>query len=461
MQVFADHHGHAIHLFERDCSAQRRHQKVLEEAPAPGLSVQRRRQMGSAAVAAARAVNYVGAGTVEFIVDESGEFYFMEMNTRLQVEHPVTEMITALDLVEWQFRVAAGEPLPLTQEQIPMRGHAVEARVYAEDAERGFLPAAGTIAFLREPAARPGLRIDTGVRAGDEVGVHYDPMIAKVVAWGEDRPSALRRLHTALADYQIVGLTTNLRFLRGLITRPDFAEAHVHPERLDTGIIERNRDALHQHAAHFDVRMIALATLWELLDFESRARKRAPVSDEPSSPWHRCDGWRLNQDNHHELVFHANGQRYPVTAHYREAMFQLEVAGISMAVTGELDRDGELHADLGGVRCRARVVQHGDALAVFAFGDSCVLLQERHARAQDEIEAGGLVAPLPGNIIQVLVRAGEQVSKGQPLVVMEAMKMEHTIAAPAAGTVKEIYFAAGEQVKEGAALLSLEAESTE
>jgi 3-methylcrotonyl-CoA carboxylase alpha subunit len=448
-----------VHVFERDCSVQRRHQKVLEEAPAPAMSPQRRRQMGSAAVAAARAVDYVGAGTVEFIVDEAGEFFFMEMNTRLQVEHPVTEMITGLDLVEWQFRVAAGEPLPLAQEQIEMRGHAIEARVYAEDAAREFLPMAGSIHHLREPAATSWLRIDSGVRAGDEVGVHYDPLIAKVIAWGEDRAQALQRLQAGLADYQIAGLTTNIGFLRTLIAQPDFAQAHLHPERLDTGLIERNREALRAH--NFEPRVLVLAALWESLQQERRMRGRAAVSGDPFSPWHRGDGWWLNQANFRELVYLVAGERCPVIMHFRGSGFACESEGRWIAGSGAIDQRGDLHAELDGVRCRATVVQRGDMLTVFAFGAANALQRERYVHEADEVNAGGLIAPLPGNVIQVMVSAGERVTKGQALIIMEAMKMEHTIVAPTAGTVGEIYFSAGERVKEGAALLSLDVATTE
>ena len=461
IQVFADQHGNAVYLFERDCSVQRRHQKVLEEAPAPAMTSQRRRQMGSAAVAAARAVNYTGAGTVEFIVDQAGEFFFMEMNTRLQVEHPVTEMITGLDLVEWQLRVAAGAALPHTQEQLQLRGHAIEARVYAEDVERGFLPAPGTIGHLREPVGSTHVRVDTGVRAGDEVRVHYDPMIAKVIAWGEDRGEALRRLRAALAEYQIVGLMTNLGFLQDLIALPDFAQAQDHPERLDTGLIERNAAALVGREHSLDRRLLVLAALWELLDMETRARTHARASADPFSPWHRRDGWRLNQDNHHALVFHHGEQRLSVIAHFRAPGFEFDLSGQLIVASATLDADGNLDAQLDGTRCRATVIRQGDALAVFAFGTSCSLLCERPAHAHDEGGLGGLISPLPGSVIQLLVKSGDAVQQGQALMIIEAMKMEHTIVAPAAGTVTQIYFAKGEQVKEGAELLALDLENTE
>ena len=284
MQVFADTHGDCLHLFERDCSVQRRHQKILEEAPAPGMTAERRRQMGEAAVAAAKAVGYVGAGTVEFIAEPGGRFYFMEMNTRLQVEHPVTEMITGLDLVEWQLRVAAGEALPLAQEQLSISGHAIEARIYAEDPARGFLPTAGCVEHLRQPQPNAHVRIDSGVQAGDEVGVHYDPMIAKLIAWDRDRPSALRWLRSALGEYQVAGVTTNLSFLSAVTAHPAFADADHDPGSLDTGLIERHRAALFPESAPVPDAILAIAVLSESLRMDREAASVAASSTDPYPP---------------------------------------------------------------------------------------------------------------------------------------------------------------------------------
>ena len=307
MQVFADTHGNVIHLFERDCSVQRRHQKVLEEAPAPGMTAARRRQMGSAAVAAARAVGYVNAGTVEFIADESGNFFFMEMNTRLQVEHPVTEMITGLDLVEWQLRVASGAPLPLAQEAIAVDGHAIEARIYAEDPARDFLPAAGRISHLSTPALSAHVRIDSGVREGDEIGVYYDPMIAKLVCWDLDRPSALRRLQVALSEFQVVGPATNVSFLSAVTAHRAFAGAHADPTLLDTGLIERYRSELLPEPKAASDRVLAVAVLFELMRIDEQAQVAARSSPDRWSPWNLRDGWRLNEDNHHTFTFSDGG----------------------------------------------------------------------------------------------------------------------------------------------------------
>src|SRR5690606_38612352 len=290
IQVFCDAHDGAVYLFERDCSLQRRHQKVIEEAPAPGLSPIVRAQMGEAAVTAARAIGYRGAGTVEFLFDTDDSFYFMEMNTRLQVEHPVTEMITGQDLVEWQLRVAAGEPLPLAQDRLEIRGHAFEARIYAEDPDQDFLPAAGTLAFLQPPEESEHVRVDTGVLQGDSISVHYDPMIAKLIVWDEDRDRALTRLARALRDYRIAGTTTNVEFLYNLITVPAFRAAE-----LDTGFIERHREQIFRPAAAAEARLAALAALYLLLRRARATAQFAATTTDPWSPWHGAGGWRCNE----------------------------------------------------------------------------------------------------------------------------------------------------------------------
>ncbi|MFO1169323.1 MAG: acetyl-CoA carboxylase biotin carboxylase subunit, partial [Rhodoblastus sp.] len=309
IQVFGDRHGGCVHLFERDCSVQRRHQKVLEEAPAPGMTAERRRQMGEAAVAAAKAVGYVGAGTVEFIATQDGQFYFMEMNTRLQVEHPVTEMITGLDLVEWQLRVAAGEKLPLAQEQLHINGHALEARVYAEDPAKNFLPSTGRLVHLAPPAESLNVRVDTGVEEGDSISPFYDPMIAKLIVWDDDRDRALSRMQQALADYRVVGVNNNIDFLSRLVASPAFASAD-----LDTGLIEREADYLFPGAEQPPARVFAIAALSELLRSHAHAREHARASADPTSPWHARDGWRLNGVARRSLIFRLGEEQTSVTA---------------------------------------------------------------------------------------------------------------------------------------------------
>jgi 3-methylcrotonyl-CoA carboxylase alpha subunit len=458
MQIFADSLGNFVHLFERDCSVQRRHQKVLEEAPAPAMSAAQRDRMGPAAMVAARAVGYVNAGTVEFIVDATGSFYFMEMNTRLQVEHAVTEMVTGLDLVEWQLRVAAGEPLPLRQKQLAITGHAIEARIYAEDPERGFLPAAGRIAHLRFPQTNPQVRVETGVQEGDEVGVHYDPMIAKLICWDMDRPGALRRLRVALAECEVAGLVTNLPLLSALAAHPAFAAADREPGLLDTGLIERYRGELMPAGTPAPDRVLAVAVLFELMRIDEGALAVAGVSGDRWSPWNLRDGWRLNQDNHHTFVLLDGAREVSITAHYRRNGLQLELPGTKLLARAERAANGGLVAELGNEQIRAAVVRSGRELTVFTGGLTYRLQIREFEAVQDEKAGGRLTAPMPGSVIEVLVKEGDAVEQGRALMIIEAMKMEHTIVAPVAGRVARVRFAPGEQVKEGDQLIAFEAE---
>ncbi|MGU3496453.1 acetyl-CoA carboxylase biotin carboxylase subunit [Xanthobacteraceae bacterium A53D] len=451
VQVFADAQGNAVYLHERDCSIQRRHQKVVEEAPAPGLSADRRAAMGKAAVDAAKAVGYVGAGTVEFIAEGDG-FFFMEMNTRLQVEHPVTEAITGQDLVEWQLRVARGEPLPLTQAAIPLKGHAIEVRLYAEDPQRDFLPQVGRLDHLRLPTEVPGVRVDAGVRAGDTVSIHYDPMIAKIIAAGADRAEAVGRLQAALAATEVVGLATNRTFLAAIAAHPAFAAAD-----LDTGFIARHAGDLLPAPEPVDDRTLALAALAILLE-EARVSAAAADAADPFSPWGLAPGWRLNRAAHVDLTFADQGNRIAVRAHYRPGGFVLDLPGGPLAVEGKPEADGALAARLAGVRLKARVVRSGMKFTVFAGGTerSVDFVDPRVASIDATGTAGRLVAPMPGTVIRVAVEAGQEVAKGAPLVVVEAMKMEHTVTAPRDGRVKSVHFSVGDLVDEGAELLLLE-----
>jgi len=457
VQVFGDTQGNMVYLFERDCSVQRRHQKVLEEAPAPGLGAGRRKAMGEAAVAAARSIRYTGAGTVEFIAAPDGTFYFMEMNTRLQVEHPVTEMITGQDLVKWQLAVAAGEPLPLKQDEILMRGHAIEARIYAENPAKGFLPSTGTLRHLRTPAgvefhgAHAPVRVDSGVRQGDAITPHYDPMIAKLVVWGEDRAVALGRMRRALAEYEIVGVSTNVAFLSRTVASGAFADAD-----LDTGLIERCRSELFPEDMGPNDEDLAAAALAELLAEQARAAERASNSGDPYSPWHSVDGWRLNLGSHHALVFSAGGKDHPVEIHFSADGYRLSIGARELALGGH-EEDGILHARFGEAAFQVRAVRDGAHWHLFRDGTHRVLeLQGARAAAEPDASLGSLAAPMPGKVLQVLVQSGAMVAKGAPLVILEAMKMEHTIAAPHDGKVAEIHFKAGDQVNEGVELLRME-----
>jgi 3-methylcrotonyl-CoA carboxylase alpha subunit len=456
IQVFADSHGNAVYLFERDCSVQRRHQKVLEEAPAPGLPPETRRAMGEAAVAAAKAIGYTGAGTVEFIYDGGrGAFFFMEMNTRLQVEHPVTELVTGLDLVEWQFRVAAGERLPLAQEALRIRGHAVEARLYAEDPARDFLPATGRLAHLALPPSDPAgpVRVDTGVRQGDMVSIHYDPMIAKIIAWGEDREIALATMASALAATRVVGPATNRDFLHAVVTHPAFVAGDVH-----TGFIAEHRADLLPPPQPAPERVLAFATLHRILAEQVAAAARAAASGDPHSPWQRSDGWRLNGDTFTTYRFAEGGRDRSVAVRYRRGGYIFDLPEGSVPVAGAADGGGAIVADIAGRVFKAAVVRQGGDLVVFDGGRTwrLAIVDPMTAAADTEEATASLTAPMPGRIIAVKVEPGAKVERGQALLVMEAMKMEHTIRAPADGTVETVHFAVGDQVEEGAELIHFE-----
>jgi len=453
IQVFADSLGNCVYLFERDCSVQRRHQKVLEEAPAPGMSEERRREMGEAAVAAARAVGYVGAGTVEFIANQDGSFYFMEMNTRLQVEHPVTEMITGQDLVEWQLRVASGQPLPLAQNQLQIRGHALEARIYAEDANKGFLPSTGRLIRLTPPAESINVRVDTGVEEGDEITPYYDPMVAKLIVWDENRDAALARMRKALADYRVAGVTTNIDFLSRLVACPAFAGAD-----LDTGLIERQKEFLFPAAQAVPRDALLVATVGELLWEQHVARQAANSSGDPFSPWHARDGWRMNLSSARTISFRDGETLVDAHVRYQDDHWRITLHGETTQARGK-KLDGDRFAvELDDRRLIASVVGVDGKRAVFLNGSTYSLLRDDPLHRVDagDSHGGGLTAPMPGKVVALLAQVGQKVEKGTPLLILEAMKMEHTITAPATGTVKAFCYASGEQVSDGAALVEFE-----
>ena len=475
IQVFGDTQGNYVYLFERDCSVQRRHQKVLEEAPAPGMTQEMRQQMGLAAVAAARAVHYVGAGTVEFIVEQRDgkmNFFFMEMNTRLQVEHPVTEAITGLDLVEWQLRVASGEPLPLRQEHLRIHGHAIEARICAENPDKNFLPATGTLQVCHWPthvAFQPPSplggegrgegraaelpRIDTGFGQGDSIGPYYDSMVAKLIVHGATREEALARLDTALAQTHIVGLATNVQFLRHVVQSRSFAQAD-----LDTDLIPREQAVLFEQekvGLPLAVASVVAHTLMQEQAMEAASASSAGWID----PWGRCDGWQSLVVTERIFDFEFHGQARQASLGYlRDGTLQLTVGDVSGPL--QMSRSGPaMDLRFAGQRQRVHVYLRAEVAHVFMpTGATRITVIDALAHAGEaQVEGGRLTAPMPGKVVSIAVRVGDKVAKGQVLAVMEAMKMEHTLTAPADGLVAELLYAPGDQVDEGSELLKLQA----
>ncbi|MFZ5675737.1 MAG: acetyl-CoA carboxylase biotin carboxylase subunit [Pseudomonadota bacterium] len=444
IQVFADTRGSCVYLFERDCSIQRRHQKVIEEAPAPGMTKALRQRMGEAAVTAAKSIGYAGAGTVEFLLDEDGSFYFMEMNTRLQVEHPVTEFITGLDLVEWQLRVASGEKLPLAQDQLVLTGHALEVRLYAEDPDREFLPQTGRISHLRFPAENAHVRVDTGITEGKTISTSYDPMIAKLIVWDRDREAALAQLRRALAETEIAGVVTNTAFLMRLAVNKAFAKAEI-----DTGFIGRHEAALLPSVPPAGDEVLMLAATGVLLS------SRSPAADDP---WAQHDGWRHygGGQDHLSLVDVSGGQAtHKIVFDYARDGFVFHFKKTAVPVTARLSAGGRLIADVGDRRIAAGFATSGDDITLFLNGVSYRLRQAPIATAEEGGEAAALkiTAPMPGRIIAVHVGPGASVEKGAPLIVLEAMKMEHVLKAGHAGKIENVGCKAGDQIREGQELL--------
>ena len=420
IQVFCDSHQNAVYLFERDCSLQRRHQKVIEEAPAPGMTEKLRQKMGVAAIKAAQAIRYEGAGTVEFLLDSRGEFFFMEMNTRLQVEHPVTEMITGQDLVAWQLSVAAGDPLPCSQEELSITGHAFEARIYAEDPTHDFLPATGTLEVLNPPAENNYVRIDTGVLEGDKVSIYYDPMIAKLIVWGEDRAQALNRLTDALAEYHITGVTTNIGFLYNLATSSAFRASAV-----DTSFIEQNHNEIFR-LRDADIEYAAPLAASAVMDIrQGQALKASQRSSDPNSPWHLTTSWGLPKPKLRLQIQQC--ERYLVASDPNN------LSSSTLVVKGE-----------------------GFDLFTPEGYFNCSEIKPDLGTDNQNADMGSLKAPMHGSVVDLLVNVGDMVKKGDTLVIMEAMKMEHTIVAPADGAVSEFFFERGALVESDAELLSFE-----
>lgn len=452
IQIFGDGTD-VIHLFERDCSVQRRHQKIIEESPAPGITTELRERMGAAAVAAAKAIQYTGAGTVEFIVDvtegiERGDFYFMEMNTRLQVEHPVTEMVTGHDLVEWQMLVALGRPLPVKQEALSMKGHAVEVRLYAENPFNRFFPSSGKLTHYRPPLESQNLRVDNGVSANGEITIYYDPMFAKVIAWANDRSEALSYLIHGLENFEIDGVENNIEFLSAILTHPAFIDGQV-----STDFIERFKSDVLTQVGCLPELVPAVACLGVLLSRQATC----DVSD-PFSPWAKIDSWRLNEYAEEEVKFRDSNGEYTITATYGNSnTFSLRLPTKTIIANGVLGDNGHLNVSINGRKTKATFVREGQRIAIFISGKKYALelINQMETTEIDFEEVSGIQSPLPGKVVKVIVADGNTVKKGQPLMVVEAMKMEHTIFAPKDGIVDRVVFSEGDQVEEGVELVIL------
>ncbi len=452
VQIFADDQGHCIYLADRDCSIQRRHQKIIEEAPAPGLSDALRREMGEAAVRAAQAIDYRGAGTIEFLLDRDHKFYFMEMNTRLQVEHPVTEMITGQDLVKWQLLVASGEPLPLTQAEVRVDGHAIEARIYAEDPDNDFRPDPGRISYLAEPIQSRHVRVDSGVRENDEISAYYDPMIAKLACWDESRPLAIRRINRALEEYRVVGVATNLEFLSNILdSRPFYAG------QLTTGFIADFRHLIMDQSPQSPQRFLALATLYLAEHQAQQEARRTGETTDPFSPWASLRAWRLNGPATRMMrLVDGQGHEHLVGVLRERNGYRLDLEHQEVWATARLE-SRQLLAELDGHLLKATITSSGGSFTVQFRHQAHTFTQPTIAAVVDEESTDGqLVAPINGIVVSIQCKEGDKVARGAALMVIEAMKMQHTICAPHDGEVKEVPFQVGDQVQEGQPLLVLE-----
>lgn len=454
-QVFGDSHGHTIHLNERECSSQRRYQKVMEETPSPFLTPERRREMGAAAVAAARAVDYVGAGTVEFIVGADGEFFFMEMNTRLQVEHPVTEMTLGLDLVEWQLRVAAGEPLPLAQKDIKAHGHAIEVRLYAEDPEQNFLPGSGKLEVLRLPSPSAHVRLDGGVIEGDTVSIFYDPMIAKLIVHDDNRTQALQRLRAALAACEIVGPKANIAFLERLVAHPVVVNADI-----DTGYLDRHLDQFLDTDPEPEPQTLAAAACVLLMHDEQAAREAATPAD-PHSPWAEVDAWRVGESGKRVVALVQGQTRLEVEARGSRGHYELRHGDHEVRIDGARMDGSCLEARLDDIARRLPARLTGTHVTVHDARGWRHRFERAPAYAWDSDEGAGgdqVTAPMPGRIVLVKHEAGDSVELDQELIIMEAMKMELALKAPRAGTIEEVTASQGDFVDADSVLVRFVAE---
>ncbi|XP_025863017.2 methylcrotonoyl-CoA carboxylase subunit alpha, mitochondrial isoform X1 [Vulpes vulpes] len=463
VQVFGDYHGNAVYLFERDCSVQRRHQKIIEEAPGPGIKPDVRKKLGEAAVRAAKAVNYVGAGTVEFIMDSKHNFYFMEMNTRLQVEHPITEMITGTDLVEWQLRIAAGEKIPLSQEEVTLQGHAFEARIYAEDPANNFMPGAGPLVHLSTPQGDLCTRIETGVRQGDEVSVHYDPMIAKLVVWATDRQAALTKLRYSLRQYHIVGLHTNIDFLLSLSGHPEFEAGNVH-----TDFIAQHHKELFPSKKATAKEFLCQAALGLIFKEKAVSDALKIQSEDQYSPFASSSGRRLNIFYTRNITLRDGKNNVAIAVTYNhDGSYSMQIEDKTFQVLGDLCNEGDctyLKCSVNGVASKTKLIILENTIYLFSMEGSAQIdipPPKYLSSMSSGGTQGGTIAPMTGTIEKIFVKVGDKVKAGDSLMVMIAMKMEHAIKAPKDGTIKKVFYKEGSQANRHAPLIEFEEEESD
>jgi 3-methylcrotonyl-CoA carboxylase alpha subunit len=449
VQIFMDQQGNGVYLFDRDCSLQRRHQKIIEEADAPNLPAKVREQMGNTAVLAAKAIQYVGAGTIEFLVDDKANFYFMEMNTRLQVEHPVTEMITGLDLVEWQLQVAAGKPLPLPQSQLQKQGHAFEARIYAENPQNNFSPSIGKLVYFSMPAENKQVRIDTGVRCGDQISPYYDPLIAKLIVWNKDRESALTLLKTSLAATFIVGVDTNVTFLSQLCDNNDFQKAKIH-----TGFVEQHANDWQVSEKQITDELLAFIALAKLAEENRIAQTYRKKSSDQHSPWFLRDHWHLLDKSSQQIRFWYQDQLNQLTIKQINSDYELVISNKTLTFQAQIEKH-TLTITINQHSYCAHLFSHEHTLHLFYSGNHYFIHWQNPKKIGTDAQASEnrFIAPMPGTIVEILVKPGQQVKKGDRLLTLEAMKMEHTILAPTDGSIKNIHCQVGDLINEGVELL--------
>ncbi len=452
LQVFFDQEGHGVHLFDRDCSIQRRHQKIIEEAQAPNLSASVRKAMAKTALAAGKAIQYVGAGTIEFLVDENGNFYFMEMNTRLQVEHPVTEMITGIDLVQWQLQIASGESLPLSQDQIQAKGHAFEARICAENPAANFIPSTGVVSYFSMPASSETTRIDTGIQQNDNISIYYDSLIAKLIVWDKDRSQALKKLEEKLAETYIVGVETNVTLLSRICRNADFQAG-----KISTQLINENQSLLSEDETLPNT-ILALACIAELNQQQNEAMDLAKNSADFNSPWFQRDAWRLNGDYQTMIKLWFNNKRIITTLILQDGGYLFQLGDEKYTIEFEWETEQKLTIHFNQQRVTATIITSDQELHIFQNGEHYRVWRKNPLSDQYYLSSteNKLTAPMPGIIVDILTKPGEKVKKGDRLVILEAMKMEHTLFAPFDGQIKQIFYNTGDSLTEGVKLLEFE-----